>query len=77
MQVDTLSAQVAELTEQVKDMPALQKALETAKREQADAEQTLHVAVHENQHIQQQARCRLLLANCLRQCSSKVAQRAS
>lgn len=64
VQVDTLVAQVAELNEQVKDMPALQSALEKAKREQAEAEQKLHVAVHENQQIQQQARAQLLKPGC-------------
>lgn len=56
LQVDTLSAQLSELQDQVKDVPRLQTALEKANREQATAEQKLHVAVHENQQIQEQVR---------------------
>ena len=61
-QVDTLSAQVADMTAQVKDLPSLQSTLDKSKRDQADAEQKLHVAVNENQQIQQQVHCIVLPA---------------
>jgi cell division septum initiation protein DivIVA len=56
VQVDTLSAQVAELSEQLKDVPKLQSSLDKAIQEREEAEQKLHVAVHENQQIRGQAR---------------------
>ena len=55
MQVDTLSAQVSQLTDQVETVPKLQASLDKAIREREQTEQKLHVAVHENQQIQQQA----------------------
>ena len=64
MQVDTLSAQVAELSQQAQQIPLLQSALDTAKQEKAEAEQKLHVAVNENQQIQDQVIRMLGNASC-------------
>lgn len=54
LQVDSLSAQIAELSEEAKEVPMLREAIESANRERTEAEQKVHVAVNENQQIQEQ-----------------------
>lgn len=54
VQVDTLSAQVSELTDKSKDVPMLETALEKVTRQHTEAEQKLHLAVNENLQIQEQ-----------------------
>jgi hypothetical protein len=63
VQVDTLSAQVFELTEKSKDVPMLETTLEKVTRQHIEAEQKLHLAVNENQQIQEQV-CNFGLRVC-------------
>jgi cell division septum initiation protein DivIVA len=52
--VDALNVQIAELNEQVKEVPLLQASLQKALKEANDADSKLQAAVNENEQIQEQ-----------------------
>lgn len=52
--MDALNVQIAELNEQVKEVPLLQASLQKALKEANDADSKLQAAVNENEQIQEQ-----------------------
>lgn len=56
LQVDALSAELAQVRAEADELPMLRRSLEKATKDATEADNKLHAAVSDNQQIQEQVR---------------------